>query len=180
MLGGDVVAQVPGLGQVARVAGHAGEAAGVHLGAQGGHLGVGRGSGADEQQDRRDPGGYLCGQLSPASDDLAGIGLLCLQLIGPRFGRDGSLAGQRRGADRAYQAGLAAEGLVDRLDRDLRLRRDRGDRRRREAVAQKQLPGNLDHRSAGLLRLLGPAGGVIAALRFDRSHIPFHSEVSIT
>src|SRR5258708_5653867 len=54
---------------------------------------LGGGGGADQQYDRRDPGSDLDGELAPASDDPSGIGLVQLQLVGSRFGRDRALSG---------------------------------------------------------------------------------------
>jgi hypothetical protein len=100
-----------------------------------------------------------------------------LQLVGSRLRRDRALSGQRHVADSPHQASLAPEGLVDRLDRNLRLRRDRGDCRRGESAAQEQSPGRLDDRrvSAAPARQLAES-----YRRSDRSYIPIHSHVSIT
>jgi hypothetical protein len=112
VLDGDPVAQVPGVGQVTGIAGHPAQAAGVHLGLQAAISGS-VAAAARSSSRMGATRGHLGGQAAPAADDGARIGL------GQREAGAVLSAGELVLADRADQARLAAEAVVDRLDRDL-------------------------------------------------------------
>jgi tetratricopeptide (TPR) repeat protein len=123
---GDARAEVAGCGQGAGVDGHPLQAGGADLVQEGGELRVASGGVTRQQEDRDGPGGDLGDERAPGGEDLPGVGFGVADLVGSLLGRYRARSGQAPLDDGRDQPGLAAEALVDGLDRYPRLRRDGG------------------------------------------------------
>ena len=154
---------MPSVGQVLGVVGHPAKTLVVELRPQRDHVFVGRRRVSYEEEDRCDQRSDLGAELADSADHGSGIGFGGLQCVGATTGIGRAIARKPTLVDGADEAGLAAEGLVDRVDRHPCVGGDGRDGGRCEAISQEPGAGSGEDVVASLPSLLATARRVVAA-----------------
>src|SRR5262249_57575043 len=113
---------------------------------EGGHVGISGGRGPDQQEDRGRARRNVSGKGPPVPHHGSGVWLHQAHLVRAVPGGDRARAVETLLPDRANEAALAAERLVDRLDGDVRRGGYGGGRRCRGSTRKKQRFGGPHHR----------------------------------
>lgn len=164
---GDLRTEVAALLEAASVVSHPLEAGGVHFLEEGGEFGVSGGGVPRQQEDGGNPWADLGDEGPPGGEDATGVGLGVADRVGSLLGRYLARSGQAFLDDGPHQSGLAAETLVDRLDRYPCRRCDGRDGRGRVATGQEQVLGGVGDLVAGLAGPFPSACRVVAPFGVD-------------